>query len=152
VVVVATGIVQVGLGLLLWTGRGYALLPLHMGVGATFVAAIWVLTALAGLTGARPVPVVGAVAWGGLVAAFGMLQTRLLPGAAHWVVETTHLLIGIAAMVIAARLHRFVEKSQGRDRAPLRSGIFGICSGMRILHHAGEEVGSHAAGRRPAGR
>jgi hypothetical protein len=104
-----TGITQVGLGLLFWTNRALTLLPLHMAIGMVFVLALWTLSGLAARSGLRWWMVLAAVAWGAVVPAFGMLQTRLLHGPLHWVVEVTHLLIGIVAMVIGARLARFIR-------------------------------------------
>ncbi len=61
------------------------------------------------------------MAWPALVPAFGILQTRMLPGAAHWMVEVTHLLIGIVAMVAAARLAAFI-RSHPRMRRTMPAG------------------------------
>jgi hypothetical protein len=44
------------------------------------------------------------------------MQSRLLPGPAHWVVKLAHLLIGIVAMVVAARLARFIRSNPRRRR------------------------------------
>jgi hypothetical protein len=45
-----------------------------------------------------------------------MIQTRLLPGPGHWVVQVVHLLIGVVAMLVAGRLVRFVRSSPRRSR------------------------------------
>jgi len=42
-----TGVTQVLLGLLFWTGRALPLVPVHMAIGLTFVLALWVLSGLA---------------------------------------------------------------------------------------------------------
>jgi hypothetical protein len=105
-----TGPTQVVLGVLFWTGRALGLLPIHMLIGLVFVLALWALAALAAVAGLRWTYVLAAVAWGLVVPVFGMLQMRLLPGPGHWIVEVTHLLIGVAAMVVAARLARFVRE------------------------------------------
>jgi hypothetical protein len=39
----------------------------------------------------------------------GVTQTRLLPGSWHWLVRIVHLLIGIAGMVVAARVARAIR-------------------------------------------
>ena len=109
-VVRLTGLTQVVLGLLFWTGRALTLLPFHMLVGVTFVLALWVLAAIAAWTGLRPVLVLLAVSWGLVIPLFGMTHARLLPGSAHWIVQALHLLIGLGAMVIAARLARYVRQ------------------------------------------
>ena len=120
-VIRVTGPVQVGLGLLFWAGLALALLPLHMVLGLAFVVALWTLAALAALHGLRPVLVLLAVGWGLILPAFGVVQTRLLPGPLHWTIRTLHLLIGVVAMVMAARLVRFIRQTDRRpDHVPDR--------------------------------
>ena len=103
-VVRLTGMTQVALGLLFWTDRALTLVPLHMAIGITFVIAGWVLAGLAARSGVRPGFVAPAALWGIVVLGLGMTQGRLLPGPAHWIVKVLHLLVGIAAMALAARL------------------------------------------------
>lgn len=108
-VVRVTGPALVVLGLLFWSGRALALLPVHMAIGVAFVIALWLLAAIAARAGLHPALVLAAVAWGLVIPAFGIAQMRLLPGPAHWVVRVAHLLIGIVAMVAADRLARFIR-------------------------------------------
>ncbi len=103
-----TGMTQVALGLLFWTDRALTLVPLHMSIGATFVLALWVLVGLAARAGLRPGLVVLAAGWGLGILLLGITQARLLPGSAHWIVEVLHLLVGIAGMILAASLARYV--------------------------------------------
>jgi hypothetical protein len=105
-----TGATQVILGLLFWSGRAFALLRFHMLIGMTFVIALWTLAALAARAGVRRRWVLLAVTWGLVIPVFGMLHPRLLPGPAHWVARALHLLIGVAAMLIAARLAGYIRK------------------------------------------
>ena len=122
-VVRLTGPTQVVLGLLFWTDRALMLLPLHMLIGMMFVLALWALAGLAAWAGLRWALVLLTVAWGLIIPLFGIMQTRLLLGPAHWVVEVVHLLIGLVAMFVAARLVRFIRSSphrggQGATRGP----------------------------------
>jgi hypothetical protein len=110
-VVRLTGPTLVVLGLLFWTGRALSLIPLHMRIGMLFVLALWALAGLAGRAGLRWELVLLTVALGIVIPVFGMAQGRLLPGPAHWVVKVAHLLIGMFAMVVAARLVRFIRSS-----------------------------------------
>jgi hypothetical protein len=112
-VVRLTGVTQVTLGLLFWSGRAYTLLPLHMLIGMVFVIGLWVLAGLAGRSGLRMRWVPLAVSWGIVVPAFGIVHPRLLPGPDHWIVRVIHLLIGVAAMVIAAKLAGYVRRRRG---------------------------------------
>jgi hypothetical protein len=116
---------QVALGLLFWTHRALALLPLHMAIGATFVLALLTLVGLAGRTGLRPALVSMAAAYGLVILVFGMTQGRLLPGSGHWIVELLHLLIGIGGMILAARLARHVRE---HARAPRQRRILSSAS------------------------
>jgi hypothetical protein len=104
-----TGVTQVVLGLLFWTNRAFGLVRLHMAIGMVFVAGLWLLAGLAARAGLQRLIVAASVAWGVLVPVFGILQGRLLPGPMHWVVEAVHLLIGVVAMAVAARLAFFIR-------------------------------------------
>jgi hypothetical protein len=118
-----TGVTQVTLGLLFWSGRAYNLLPLHMLIGMVFVIALWVLAGLAAWARLGMRWVLLAVGWGILVPLFGIVHPRLLPGPAHWVVRVVHLLIGIAAMVIAGKLAGYVRKRRDVARSPAASDV-----------------------------
>jgi hypothetical protein len=113
-----TGPIQVVLGLLFWTGRALTLLPLHMLIGMVFVLALLVLGGAAAWAGLRRSLVLLTFALGIVIPVFGVTQPRLLPGPAHWVVRLAHLLIGIAAMIVAARLAGFIRSRAGRAPSP----------------------------------
>jgi hypothetical protein len=113
-----TGAIQVVVGLLFWSGRAFALLPLHMMLGMVFVLGLLALAIAAARARLRPKLVASSIALAIMIPVFGMTQTQLLPGPAHWVVRLTHLLIGIAAMIVAARLARFIRSHPRRAPAP----------------------------------
>ena len=117
-----TGVTQVALGLLFWTNRALTLVPLHMAIGLTFVLSVWALAGLAARAGVRRGLVVLAALWGILVLGLGITHGRLLPGPAHWIVKVLHLLVGIAAMALAARLAARLRNRLGDapPRAPAR--------------------------------
>ena len=115
-VVRLTGMTQVLLGILFWTGHALPLVNLHMLIGMAFVIALLVLVVVAARSGLR-LPLVLLAAGNSLfVPAFGMMHARLLPGPGHWIIQVAHLLVGFGAMVIAARLGGFI-----RGRPPARS-------------------------------
>lgn len=119
-----TGVTQVVVGLLFWMDRAFGLVPLHMAIGMVFVIGLWVLAGLAARLGLQPAIVIASVAWGVLVPVFGMLQGRLLPGPRHWVVEVLHLLIGVVAMGLAARLASFIRcRIRARAADPIREKL-----------------------------
>jgi hypothetical protein len=105
-----TGVAQIVLGLLFWSGRAYGLRPLHMLVGMVFVIALWVLAGLARRAGLGMRWVLLAAIWGLVVPAFGIAHPHLLAGSGHWIVRVIHLLIGLIAMFIAARLAGHVRR------------------------------------------
>jgi hypothetical protein len=105
-----TGVLQLILGLLIWFEGQFGLISIHMLLGLVFVVALWVLAAASTRAGV-PVGLAGGVAVLGLVVlVLGMIQTSLMPGSAHWVIQIVHLLIGMAAVgsgeAIGGRLRR----------------------------------------------
>lgn len=93
-----TGLVQIVLGLLFWTGNARGLIPLHTLVGFLLVLSLWTLAALAARAGVQPGLVVLAAVWGLVVPVLGLTQDQLLPGSAHWLIQVLHLLVGLAAI------------------------------------------------------
>jgi hypothetical protein len=108
-----TGVTQVVMGLLFWTGRALHLVPVHMAVGLTFVLGLWALAGLAARAGAGLRLVTFAALWGALVLGLGITQRSVLPGPAHWVVEVLHLVVGFAAMALAAQLAARIRAREG---------------------------------------
>jgi hypothetical protein len=96
--------VQLVVGITLWTGHGYALRSFHMATGVVFVLLLWAIAGLALARRRRVGLALFALAWGLVIPAFGMAQQGLLIGDLHWIVRTLHLLIGLAAMPMAALL------------------------------------------------
>jgi hypothetical protein len=107
-----TGVFQVLLGIAFWTGHGLTLIPLHMAVGTLFVLSLWILAVRAGLSGAGWGLAGATIAWGAGAIAFGMVQAQILPGAPHWVIRVLHLLVGMVAMGLAARLGLRIQRSR----------------------------------------
>ena len=126
VLIRAIGLVMIVLGLLFWTGNALALLPVHILLGLLLVVALWTLAGLAASARVHLGYVVLAIAWGFLLPALGLTQSRLLPGDAHWVIQVLHLLVGIAALGQAEGLAARIKGRQplGRDarQAPLFEG------------------------------
>jgi len=101
-----TGLAQLALGVTFWTGHALSLVTLHMGVGVVFVLSLWTLAILSARAGAPMGLAIFALVWGALLPLVGMLQMQWLPGSAHWLVRTLHLLMGVAAMGLAGALTR----------------------------------------------
>jgi hypothetical protein len=105
-----TGLLQIVLGLLFWTGNALSLIPIHMLVGLVLVLSLWTLAFLAARAGVHPGFVALAAIWGLVVPILGFTQAQLLPGDTHWVIEILHLLLGLGAIGqgegLAARIKR----------------------------------------------
>jgi hypothetical protein len=103
-----TGVIQLVLGLLFWSGSATALIPLHMTIGIIFVLCLWGLALVALRLGAA-MPVI-TILWGALIAIVGFAQTHLMPGAAHWVIQVLHLVLGLVGIglgeMLGGRLRR----------------------------------------------
>lgn len=99
-----TGVLQIGLGLLFWAGYLRNLIPLHMLIGLVLVLTLWVLAVLAWRAGGSLGFALLAIVWGIIVVALGVTQTQWLAGAAHWVIQLIHLVVGLAALGLGERL------------------------------------------------
>ena len=105
------GVIQVVVGLAIWAGWTGTPVAFHSALGSLFVLVVWIV-ALFGLFALshRAVPLITLLV-GALLLWFGMAQTTLLVGPAHWAVRVAHLLIGLAtlglveALAKALRLH-----------------------------------------------
>jgi hypothetical protein len=103
-IVMVAGIVQLVLGMLFWADIGKGLVPLHVTIGSILVLSLWVMAFLAARLGAPIGLVVLVVVWGLILPVVGIGQAGVLHGSLHWIVEVVHLLLGLAAMVLAALL------------------------------------------------
>ena len=97
-------VVQLLVGIALWTGHGYALRNFHMAVGMLFVLLLWTIAIRAFARRHRVPLAVFALVWGLVIPALGMMQQRLLIGDLHWIVRLLHLAVGVAAMPMAGLL------------------------------------------------
>ena len=106
------GVIQIVTGLLFWTGNALTLVPLHMLSGLLVVIGLWVLAGIGARAGVGPARLIVAVLWGLFVVVFGLVQTSILPGDLHWIIQVLHLLVGLAAMgqaeTIAARIKAYL--------------------------------------------
>jgi hypothetical protein len=100
----ATWIIQLVLGLLFWTGNATGLVPVHQLVGFLLVLGLWTVAGLALRAGVQPGLVALAAVWGLVVPVLGLSQQELLPGSAHWLIEVLHLLVGVAAIGLSETL------------------------------------------------
>jgi len=105
-------LVQVTLGIFVWTGRGDSLIPLHIAVGLLLVVDLWAAVAL-GLRSGAPIGLaVLALVWIVGMPVFGLVQANLVPGDAHVAIQILHLVVGLAAVGLIEALGR---RGQARE-------------------------------------
>ncbi len=117
----ASGLLLIVLGVLFWTGNALSLIPLHMLLGLVLVLSLWTLAVIAARAGVSRGLVALAIVWGLVVLALGITQTRLLPGSAHWVIQVLHLLVGLGAMGQAEGLAARIRRAESRPSDASRS-------------------------------
>jgi hypothetical protein len=101
VILSLSGVLALILGLLLWSHRAANLVSLHMLLGLLVVAALWVIgIGQAFASGGSWVIAACALILGALVLVLGMIQSSLMVGDLHWIIQITHLLLGVAAIGI----------------------------------------------------
>lgn len=110
------GFAMLILGLVIWTGSADGLVPVHMLLGVVLVLALWAIAVLALQAGTRPALPAIAIAWGILVAGFGMTQAQILPDdSLHVVIQVAHLVFGLVAIGLAEALGAAATRSGARS-------------------------------------
>ncbi|HEY1574594.1 MAG TPA: hypothetical protein VGG05_24890 [Pseudonocardiaceae bacterium] len=99
--VLVAGVLQLILGGLFWSGIATNLIPVHAAIGTILVLALWTLAYFAARAGAPRGLVIFTVVWGLILPVFGSLQTGILPGSLHWIIQVVHLLLGLSAMALS---------------------------------------------------
>ncbi|HSC46628.1 MAG TPA: hypothetical protein VLG68_00930 [Gammaproteobacteria bacterium] len=106
-----SGLALLALGLFFWAGKALDLIPLHMILGVVFVLTLWTLAVLGWRAGLGFQGAALRLAWGLGVLLLGIAQSRLLPGAEHWIVQGLHLFVGGFAINLGARFAARMKKS-----------------------------------------
>lgn len=108
-----SGIVNIVLGVIFWTGNLDSLRLVHILLGLLLVLGLWTLAFIA-VRGRVVVPVaVLGFAWGVIAPVLGLTQVNLVTGGAHWVIQVVHLLVGLGAIGIAEVLAARIRRSGG---------------------------------------
>jgi hypothetical protein len=110
------GSITIVLGVLFWTGNATTLIPLHMLLGVTLVLLLWTLAVIGAIARVNVGLVAVALVWGLIVPVLGVTQTQLLPGPAHWLIRTLHLLVGLIAIGLADTLARAIKRRRDERR------------------------------------
>ena len=104
----------IALGVQFWSGRSFALLPVHMRIGETLIALLWILAAMGLRAGVRPGLALGTIVYGFFVVAFGLNMGDFLPGRAHEVIRVLHLLIGLGAVGLAESIGARIKRGSAK--------------------------------------
>ena len=97
-------LLQLIVGIALWTGHLYSLVDLHRTIGVLFVVSLWIIAIIALAQRRSPGLAVFGIFWGLAVAGLGFMQQGILIGDLHWIIRVLHLAIGVAAMPIAEKI------------------------------------------------
>ncbi len=92
------GLILIVLGVFFWTGSALSLVTVHILTGLVFVLALWTLAIIALRAGIPARLPIITLAWGLLLPLLGLTQGQLLADSLHWIVQITHLLVGIVAI------------------------------------------------------
>jgi hypothetical protein len=122
-VLLACGAALLVLGIVVWTGHGDALIPVHIAIGVVLVLALWTLAAIAAHAGVRIGTVTFAAAWGLAVAVFGMTQEHLLDGRWHWTIQVVHVVVSMGAIWWGRRLAELIHRAASEPTRPLASTL-----------------------------
>jgi hypothetical protein len=95
------GLIQLILGIIVWTGNADSLIPIHILLGSIVTIALWVLTYLASRAGVLRWLVILAAFWGLVLPIWGLAHGMIRPGAYNWISQVLHLLCGIGAIGMA---------------------------------------------------
>ena len=97
-------LLQLIVGIALWTGHLSSLVDLHRLIGVLFVLSLWIIAIIALVQRRSPGLAVVGILWGLAVAGLGFMQQGILIGDLHWIIRVLHLVIGVASMPIAEKL------------------------------------------------
>ena len=108
-----TGVLQLLSGLLLWVGDvPPSVVPWHTLDGVILVIALLVLSAVSTRLGAPTGMAIGAAVVALVVLVLGLIQTTLIPGGTHWIIQVVHALIGVAAVGLGEGLGGRVRRAR----------------------------------------
>lgn len=111
------GVVQILVGLAIWFGWAKPAVAFHSAIGSLFVLVVWIIAIIALFAlSHRALPLITLLV-AGLALWFGMAQTTLLVGSAHWAVRLAHLLVGLATLGLAESLSKAVKRHHAAQSA-----------------------------------
>ncbi|HEU5349168.1 MAG TPA: hypothetical protein VFU63_11210 [Ktedonobacterales bacterium] len=114
ILVSVIGTILIVLGLLFWSGRAEALISLHMLLGIVLVLMLWAVAVMALMARVSQILALVALIWGLIVPILGVMQVRILPTSAHWIIQVIHLLVGLTAIALANILARQIMQMSAK--------------------------------------
>lgn len=111
-VLFASGALLLLLGLIIWTGSGDALVPIHAAAGSLLVISLWTIAVISARNGFPTRIVAVIVIWSLAVVAFGLTQDRLVEGDWHWTIQVLHLVASMSLVAIGQRLTTALGRRQ----------------------------------------
>ena len=115
-VITLAGLLALISGLLFWFGSAPSLVSMHMLLGVLTVAALWTIGSAQAIS-AGGSWILAAVAFivGALTIFIGMNQASMFLGEHHWLIQVSHLILGILSIGVghmaAARQRRAAKRS-----------------------------------------
>jgi uncharacterized membrane protein YczE len=106
---------------MLWSGRGYEYLRLHMWLGFIITFALLLLVILALLARVRPAMPLVTFVWAVLLPVIGIAQLRIVPGPNHWTIRVIHLILGVGAIGLGEVLSKRIKQAGARRPDPVRT-------------------------------
>lgn len=100
------GGLQILMGFALWAGMASVLFPVHILNGILITVLLFAAAWIGHRSGSAVLTTVFAAAWALMLPVYGLAHAALLPGSLHWIVQVTHLLVGLVALVLIERLAR----------------------------------------------
>lgn len=107
-----TGLIQIVLGVFIWTGNADSFIRVHIISGIVLVVSLFALAVVAAMARVAPGLVALAAVWALVVLVLGLTQVGLVPGSAHWVIQVLHLLLGLGAIGQAESLAWRIKRGQ----------------------------------------
>lgn len=114
----AAVIVQLGLGILFWTGHAITYIPVHIVVGSLLVLGLWTVAVIALVGRVRRGLAAFELVWALAMAGFGVQQATFLVGPLHWIIRVVHLLMAFSAVAVAGTLGKTILADASRSVQP----------------------------------
>jgi len=103
--------IQIGMGILIWMGKGTNEIMLHMAFGLVFVVLAVCFAVMAKANGAPQSATWVAIIWAIVTVGVGMEQARVLVGPNHWLIQVIHFVLGLG---MAGQVERLAKAVKGK--------------------------------------